>query len=164
MTSWSARNADPQDIAPLAVVWHDAWHHAHDEFVPAELKALRTLQEFTDRLNNPDHQFITAGPFGAPLGLCLVKKDELSQIFISAKAQGTGLADKLLNEGERQITAAGFKRGWLDCVKENTRALRFYERSGWRVSGTNMAQLETSKGPFPIETFILEKLFGAGVD
>jgi Acetyltransferase (GNAT) family len=48
-------------------------------------------------------------------------------------AQGRGIGFRLLSEAERQIGATGFDRAWLTCSAYNSRAQRFYERSGYRV-------------------------------
>ena len=51
-------------------------------------------------------------------------------------------------EGERQVGAAGHAQPWLAVVEGNTRARRFYERSGWRDAG-----------PLPYEVTVGEEMF-----
>lgn len=157
MTRYSVRSYDPADAEGLAEVWHASWHRAHADYVPAELSALRTIQEFRDRINKHCDNLILIGPIGQPLGVCFVREDELYQLFIAKDAQGTGVAAELINEGERQIKAAGFPIAMLDCVKENIRAQRFYIKQGWYPDGTTSANLETSEGPFELETLVFRK-------
>jgi RimJ/RimL family protein N-acetyltransferase len=46
---------------------------------------------------------------------------------------------------------------WLACAIGNERAARFYEKSGWRRTGTMVSQLETPNGIFPLEVWRYEK-------
>ena len=146
-----ARDLDPSEVAQAARIWHAGWHRAHAEHVPAELTALRTLDSFHQRIVEFGDAVRTAGPFGAPLGICVTVADQLYQIFVSEAAMGTGLAVTLLTDGETRIAAAGHDESFLHCLPENTRARRFYVRSGWRDCGNVVAQLETSDGSFPLE-------------
>ncbi len=46
---------------------------------------------------------------------------------------------------------------WLACAVGNTRAARFYEKSGWRNAGTFVMMTDTSNGPFPVDQWRFEK-------
>ena len=72
---------------------------------------------------------------GGLLGFVMVVGDEVEQVFVGAAARGTGLADVLLAEAERQVAAGGHDVAWLAVVAGNARARRFYERCGWRDEG-----------------------------
>jgi GNAT superfamily N-acetyltransferase len=50
-------------------------------------------------------------------------------------SQGAGLADRLLETIERELTRAGCSRVTLDTTAPLTRAIRFYERNGYVRSG-----------------------------
>ncbi|SMX43956.1 GNAT family N-acetyltransferase [Actibacterium lipolyticum] len=147
----AVRDLDPTEVAQAAEIWHTGWHLAHSAHVPAELSALRTLDSFHQRIVAFGDAVRTAGPLGAPLGLCVTVADELYQIFVSQAAMGTGLAQKLLTDGESRIAAAGHAEAFLHCIPENSRARRFYTRADWRDCGNVIAQLETLNGHFPLE-------------
>src|ERR671919_520403 len=70
------RAAEETEIDQLAKIWHEAWHDAHAQLVPAELTQRRTLESFRERLQTLLPGLRVVGPSGAPLGLCLVKDDE----------------------------------------------------------------------------------------
>jgi RimJ/RimL family protein N-acetyltransferase len=46
---------------------------------------------------------------------------------------------------------------WLSCAIGNQRAMRFYEKLGWRRTGVMVNQADTSAGPFALETWRYEK-------
>ena len=54
---------------------------------------------------------------------------------VAQEHRGTGVAPRLLSEGERLVAASGFEQAWLAVVAGNMRARRFYERSGWIDEG-----------------------------
>lgn len=153
----NVRTAEAADIAPLARIWHDGWHEAHARLAPVELTRLRTLESFRARLATALPNVRVAGPEGDPAGFCLVKGDELYQLFVSPAARGSGVAAALVADAEDSLAAGGTDTAWLACVIGNERAARFYEKCGWRLAGTMINQAETSAGAFPLEVWRYEK-------
>jgi GNAT superfamily N-acetyltransferase len=151
------RAAEPIEIDHLARLWHDGWIDAHAEILPAELRRRRTLESFRDRLQAALSTVRVVGPSGAPLGLCMVKGDELYQLYVSAASRGLGVAAALIADGETRIAAAGVKTAWLACAIGNNRAARFYEKCGWIRAGRVIVDAETATGPFPVEVWRYEK-------
>ncbi|WP_227284831.1 MULTISPECIES: GNAT family N-acetyltransferase [Paracoccaceae] len=151
------RKARPEDLAPLARLWHDAWHEAHGHLVPPELVDLRTLDDFRARLPALQPMIRTAGPVGAPLGFCATRADEMYQLFLAPDARGTGLAALLLSDAEARIAANGASVAWLDIAIGNDRAERFYIRQGWAIARTETVQLDTATGTFPLHAKVLTK-------
>jgi len=151
------RAAQPKEVDQLARLWYDAWQDAHASIVPAELTRLRTLESFKQRLEAAFSDLRVAGPVGAPVGLCVVKDDELYQLFVSAQSRGAGVAAALIADAEARLSARGVETAWLACAIGNNRAARFYEKCGWRRAGVVVSQLETPDGLFPLEVWRYEK-------
>jgi ribosomal protein S18 acetylase RimI-like enzyme len=159
-TTMDVRPADAREIDQLAQVWHDAWHDAHAQIVPAELTRRRTLQSFATRLRASLADVRVVGPLGSPVGLCVVRDSEVHQLFVSREARGTGVAARLLADAEARLSQRGVRRAWLTTAAGNTRAARFYEKSGWHRTRTFVDQLQTAEGPFPLEVWKYEKSLG----
>jgi ribosomal protein S18 acetylase RimI-like enzyme len=151
------RAAEAADVGNLAKIWHGGWHDAHAAIVPAALTRLRTLESFTSRLGAALATVRVVGPTGAPVGLCMIKGDELFQLYVSAQARGSGVAGALIADAEVQIAAGGAATAWLACAIGNERAAHFYQKSGWYRARTMTDQLETSGGTFPLEVWRYEK-------
>jgi GNAT superfamily N-acetyltransferase len=132
----SIRPAVAADMAAVADLWHRGWHDGHAGHVPEGLTAARTLPAFHERTPTrvADTTVAVSGD-GELLGFVMVTGDEVEQVFVGAAARGTGLADVLLAEAERQVAAGGHELAWLAVVAGNARARRFYERCGWRDEG-----------------------------
>lgn len=153
------RRADPSETPALARLWFHAWREAHEAYVPTELTRIRTLASFEERLGKFGDALRVVGPIGAPLGLCVVKGDELNQLFTSPAARGIGAAQALIADAEARVAAAGHSAIWLDVVIENARAIRFYEKMGWRGKGEQVVGLDTLDQPFDLKVLIMEKNF-----
>jgi GNAT superfamily N-acetyltransferase len=125
--------------------------------VPAELARLRTLESFRDRLQTALPSVRVTGPPGQPLGFCIVKDDELYQLYVSTQARGSGVAAALIADAEAWLATRGIETAWLACAIGNERAAKFYEKSGWRRAGTMINQLETLDGLFLLEVWRYEK-------
>jgi ribosomal protein S18 acetylase RimI-like enzyme len=151
------RAAEEREIDLVARLWYDAWQEAHAPIVPAELIRLRTLESFKRRLGAAFSDLRVVGPTGAPVGLCVIKGDELYQLFVSAQSRGAGVAAALIADAEARLSARGVETAWLACAIGNERAARFYEKSGWRRAGTFVSRLETPNGIFPLEVWRYEK-------
>ena len=102
------RPAEESEIDSLATLWHAGWTDAHAAIVPPELKQVRTLDSFRDRLRAGLANVRTLGPIGAPLGLCWLKDSELYQLYVAAPTRGTGVARALLADAESRLLSAGF--------------------------------------------------------
>ena len=59
----------------------------------------------------------------------------LKRLYLDAGQHGRGLAHRLLEECVRQCRAAGAGRLWLTVWDQNPRAIAFYKKSGFVVSG-----------------------------
>jgi ribosomal protein S18 acetylase RimI-like enzyme len=139
------RPADPAEIDLLARIWYDGWQDAHDGLLPPDLARRRTLDSFRERLRAalPDLRV-----FGMPaaVGFCLVRGDELCQLYVSAASRGSGAAAALIADAESRMKDAGVETAWLACAVGNDRAARFYEKYGWSRAGTVMHQPDDSGG------------------
>jgi len=155
--SADVRPAHEAELDELARLWHDSWQDAHAAIVPAELTQARTVESFRHRLGIllPDVRVV--GPIGAPVGFCIVKDDELYQLFVATRARGAGVAAALMADAERRLAKSGAAVAWLACAIGNDRAARFYEKCGWHRSAVIVSQLETAAGIVPLEVWRYEK-------
>jgi ribosomal protein S18 acetylase RimI-like enzyme len=151
------RGAEESEIDHLATIWHDGWQDAHRQILPAELARVRTWESFRERLQAtlPDVRVI--GPPGKPVGFCILKHDELYQLYVSAPARGSGAAATLVADAEARLSASGVETAWLACAIGNERAAKFYEKCGWRRVGNMGSFLEIPTGTFPLEVWRYEK-------
>jgi ribosomal protein S18 acetylase RimI-like enzyme len=151
-----ARAPQETEVDLLAQIWYDGWHEAHAALMPAELTRLRTLESFRDRLRTDLPDVRVAGPPGAAAGFCMIKGNELYQLFVAPDARGSGLAATLLADAEARLAAQGFTSAWLSCAIGNDRAARFYQKCGWRLTGEMTYQPDASDAG-PIQVWRFEK-------
>ena len=152
-----ARTAETHEIDHLARLWHEGWNDAHAALAPAGLVQARTLASFRERLAAALSDTRIAGPVGAPLGLCVIKEDELYQLYVARAARGSGVGAMLIADGERRLAARGVTTAWLACAVGNNRAARFYEKCGWHNARTTVNVLDTQDGVFEIPIWRYEK-------
>jgi GNAT superfamily N-acetyltransferase len=151
------RNALSTDVDRLATIWHEGWQDAHASLLPEELKRLRTPESFRERLLQRLASTRVAELDGEVVGFCMLKDDELYQLFTSPPARGTGIAATLVADAEMCLKKAGVATAWLGCAIGNDRAARFYEKCGWVRTGTSVIAVETSEGPFDLDVWRYEK-------
>ena len=151
------RDAQSAELDQLATLWLDGWTDAHAAILPAELRRFRTWDSFRERLANDLAHTRVIGAPGQPLGFCIVKDDELYQLYVSAQARGAGVAAALINDAESRLAQGGVETAWLACAIGNERAARFYEKRGWHRAGTMISELDTPEGIFALEVWRYEK-------
>jgi GNAT superfamily N-acetyltransferase len=151
------RDAEESEVDELATVWYQAWRDGHESVVPPELTRRRTRERFRDRLKAALAKVRVVGPVGAPIGFSMLKGDELNQLFVSARARGSGVAAALIADAEARLAASGVETAWLTCAIGNNRAARFYEKCGWHRSGTLVEELDTPEGTMRLEAWRYEK-------
>lgn len=151
------RDAEPEDLKPLARLWWSGWRDGHEGLLPEALTRLRTLESFEERMAAALPRVRPLGPVGAPLGFHLLKDDELYQFYLAAEGRGTGAAAVLMADAEARLIQAGVATAWLACAIGNARAARFYEKAGWTMTRIENVPTETSEGLFPLEVWRYEK-------
>jgi ribosomal protein S18 acetylase RimI-like enzyme len=152
------RAALREEIDALALLWYEGWRDAHEAILPEEFRKDRTLESFRKRLQADLEQVRVVGAPNAPVGFCIVKHDELYQLYVSRTSRGTGVAAALVVDAEERLSRKRVKRAWLACAIGNERAARFYEKCGWQLLGTMISQLDTSNGIYPLEVWRYEKV------
>jgi ribosomal protein S18 acetylase RimI-like enzyme len=143
----SLRRGRTEDGREIAEIWHRGWRDAHLGLVPEELVEVRTEESFRARASERASEATVAVVGDAIAGFVMVVDDEVEQVYVSASHRGSGIADLLLTEAERQVRANGHAKAWLAVVPGNTRARSFYERAGWRDEGLFMHAAPTEQGP-----------------
>jgi len=151
------RPPDESEIEQLAKIWHDGWHEAHAHLMPPGLTSARNLANFAERLPPLFPDTRVAGSRGAPFGFCILKGDELYQLYVAAEARGKGMAAALVVDAEQRLAARGVATGWLACAIGNMRAARFYEKCGWRHVRNAVLDLKTPSAVFAVEVWRYEK-------
>lgn len=151
------RAALASELDALATVWLDAWRDAHEAIAPPALTRLRTWESFRARLADALEQTRVVGPPNEPLGFCIVKDDELYQLFVAAAARGTKVAVNLIDDAEARLANAGVRTAWLACAIGNDRAARFYEKRGWRRVGALRYKLDGVNGDMQFDVWRYEK-------
>jgi len=135
------RPARPEDAEAIARVHVATWRAAYAHAVPADTLAGVDVGERTELWK----RFLAGGTAifvgeieGEIRGFASVGESrdgpgvgELFAIYVLPEAWGTGLATGLIERGEEELRARGFKSATLNVLADNPRARRFYERQGW---------------------------------
>ena len=162
--TFEIRDAQESELDALATVWHEAWRDGHEALVPAELTKRRTRERFRERLQAAIADVRVAGPPAAPVGFSMLKGGELYQLFVSARARGSGVAAALIADAEARLSARGVETAWLTCAIGNDRAARFYEKCGWHRTGAVVEELATPEGTIHVDVWRYEKRLAGPTD
>lgn len=128
------RPATAADVEAIATIWQRGWRDGHLGHVPTILLRHREPGYFLERVPARLDTTTVATIDADPVGFVVTHDDEIEQLYVDVSARGSGVADALLQQGETVISAR-HDRAWLAVVAGNTRARRFYERSGWADTG-----------------------------
>jgi ribosomal protein S18 acetylase RimI-like enzyme len=155
MTRWPAhlvtlRPATADDAPKIAEIWHHGWRDGHLGFVPQELVAARHEASFRSRAAQRVSDTTVAVVDGEVAGFVMVLGDEVEQVYVAGPHRGTGVADMLMTEAERQVARNGYATAWLAVVAGNMRARRFYERRGWSDAGPLNYAAAGEDGPISV--------------
>lgn len=154
------RPATDSDAPDIARIWHTGWLDGHLGSVPDGLLPQRDERSFIERTPGLIAHSTVLEVDGEVVGFITILHDEADQVYLDASQRGTGLAGLLIEEAEKQIKAAGYDTAWLAAVAGNSRARRFYERSGWIDKGLFTYEAETRNGTFDVPCHRYEKVLG----
>ena len=72
----------------------------------------------------------------APEDVSGAKPVQLFRVYVESNAVGSGYGSALIKASLDEAARRGYETVWLSAWERNKRALRFYERWGFRVVGT----------------------------
>ena len=85
--------------------------------------------------------------------LTFLPSAELSKCYVHPEHHGLGAAAELMQASLAAAAASGATGVWLGVNTQNARAIRFYEKSGFRKVGTKSFRL----GATVVHDFVLER-------
>jgi ribosomal protein S18 acetylase RimI-like enzyme len=143
------RPAESSDINGIQSVATQAWHATHAPIIGANtvdtfLEEYYDTESFQARLDHDAGLLdVATNPEAGGVGYVLATSTEgdgttfsLVQIYVDPDWQGEGIGQQLLDHIEQKISHRGGERLTLGVMAENDRAIRFYESSGYRRTGT----------------------------
>ncbi len=131
---WRLRRYADADEAAAIELWRRTWQHAYPH-----LDFTARLEWWRERWRRelvPAATITLAVSGGALIGVVTVdpKTGYLDQLVVEPEAWGSGVAAALVAEAKR-IAPAGLD---LHVNQDNARAVRFYERQGFVVTGADV--------------------------
>lgn len=122
--------AHPRDAADrtwLLELWGRAWS---DTFMVSRGRIYR-LEDVEARIAWLDGERVGAVTFH--IGAAADGRLECEVVSLNSLREGQGVGSRLLAAAEEAALQAGCRRIWLTTTNDNTRALRFYQRQGYRL-------------------------------
>ncbi|HCT76560.1 MAG TPA: GNAT family N-acetyltransferase [Micromonosporaceae bacterium] len=142
------RPAREVDLPKVAEIDSVAQHHAYAGVLPddelAQVTPQTRLTAWTERVAKEaqSHHLLVAELDGELLGFSYVDSGQdpeigdLYALFVLPQAHGTGVAQRLHEQSLSTLYSMGYRRFLLWVYEGNARAIRFYEKAGWRHDGT----------------------------
>lgn len=143
------------------------------EHIDAFIAEHFTLAKFEGYLTDPDRAvLLVEDEEGAPIGYTmLVFGDptdadvlaaishrptvELSKVYVLPARHGGGVASRLMEATLEHARGRGVAAVWLGVNQQNSKAIRFYEKSGFAVVGPKTFFV----GPERHDDFVMERAF-----
>ena len=134
------RKAEPGDVPAILQCLREAFEPYREHYTPgAFLDTVPALDDLQKRLANMCAFVATtsSGEIAGTIACNMVGFGEghVRGMAVRTAWQGTGLAAELICSVERELRAQGCSRVSLDTTPVLQRALRFYEKQGFRRSG-----------------------------
>ncbi len=143
---------------------------ASPDDIAAHLANTLSERHFQDYLADPDTSILVIDGGGGLRGysllvnrpaedpdvvsaLGIVPSVELSKCYVHPEHHGLGAAAELMHASLQAAAEAGGRGVWLGVNSQNARAIRFYEKSGFRKVGTKSFRL----GSAVEHDFVLER-------
>jgi ribosomal protein S18 acetylase RimI-like enzyme len=148
------RKAMMADARVLAAILNKSWQAAYREIIPAaELRRHTTMErryrKMRELLNQPEPGLYLATLRQQPCGMVMLgpSRDEdladygeIIAFYILPEFWGQGVAQQLMDFVLKRLKEQGYSHILLWVLKNNARARRFYEISGFSSDGRSRAE------------------------
>jgi diamine N-acetyltransferase len=130
-------------------------YQAPEVIQPYLAKAFAVEQIQSELIDENHRFFLVTNPTGEPIGYaklvlqpsethaCIASSKPmlLNRFYFTKEAQGTGAAQALLKVCLNTAKTEGATSLWLGVWRQNHKAIRFYEKHGFKVVGTRWFQM-----------------------
>lgn len=175
MANVSIAAASSADCRTVAQIHVDAWRVAYDGIVPSDYLAALSVDQ-------REAMWRTAVERGTPRVLVVRTGEdvvgwiayghcrdegsgpeigEIWAIYAAPTAWSTGVGRALWDAARRDLQEQGYRSVTLWVIRENARAIRFYERSGFAIEANSAKEFELG-GAQLTEMRLVAKIAGAG--
>lgn len=149
------RQATARDADTIAAMHAASWAVTYRGLLPdgfldaglADNRRVHWQEQLRGRDADAQAVFI-AEQAGQPIGFVCVKQERdhpddvlLDNLHVLAPHQGTGAGKLMVARATDWARARGASRLYLYALEGNNRAIAFYERQGWRHTGTESDQI-----------------------
>lgn len=152
------RKVDPSDLEELVELSQQTFVESFAKDNSAEnmemyLKECLSLQKLLEELNDKNSIFFFVEDERQKLGYMKLNVKsfpkeiqdlpslEIERIYIRQKFQGQGLGLYLIHQAEEFGKHQALHRIWLGVWEHNTKAIKFYQRMGFKVFGQHLFML-----------------------
>ncbi|HAL55302.1 MAG TPA: hypothetical protein DCP63_02195 [Bacteroidetes bacterium] len=158
------------DLSVIQNVLWNTWVKSYSSFIPEEdLKSYFTdhydLKALTDLFNNPLVNGFVAEVDGEVVGFMRTTRDweenryYVSSVYVLPQFQGRRLGLELMKRAAEDAQFYKLDRVWLGVMVQNTQALTWYQRLGFKTARTEPFTMGASIvdhyiGYVPIETIL----------
>lgn len=152
--SLAIRRAQPSDAATVATLGRTSFAEtfashfaAHPNDLEAYLDRTFSISKIQASLAQPENSYWLATLSGEPAGFAKLKHPspreplpdplaaQLQKIYLLQQFVNQGAGRPLLHAMLTHAVSLGSRQVWLDVLKQNARAIRFYQREGFTAFG-----------------------------
>lgn len=140
------RSASESDLQAVHELLLESWHATYDDILGREMVTEVTSQWHSvavlqKNLRKPYSEFVVADDGeGRIVGMAFARQSEksrafLHQLYVLPETQLQGIGTMLLSDVEMAFPDVSSMR--LEAIERNERAIRFFERRGYKRAGRN---------------------------
>lgn len=147
--------ADAASLAALGRATFEETYRATQtrENLESYVGRMFSLERIQEELAGPRARFYLAERAGESAGFIKLRDDrstealkekksvEVERIYVRSAFHGLGVGKALMQAAKEAAAAEAREAIWLQVWQENAKAIRFYEKAGFRICGTATFQL-----------------------
>lgn len=166
------RIADPKDAEIVAllgrITFRETFGHLfehHQDYLRSYLDRTFAVEKIRRSLGNPRNRYWLAFLAGLPSAYAKLKfpspttpiasdqAGQLQKIYVLREFVGQGIGNPLLAAVLSHASSRKVEVVWLDVLKQNTRAVRFYQRAGFTLLGDHAYTIGSQTFSFHLMVF-----------
>ena len=152
----------PGEEGQLSRFAGELWHDTYDGLlgqaqVDYMMQTVQSEENIRRQIREENYIYFFLFFEGARAGYCALKPEEekmfLSKLYLSEKFRGRGLGQRALREVAESARRLGLKSVYLTVNRHNARAIRAYERFGFKRASCAVTDIG---GGFVMDDYIYE--------